>query len=129
MGAPDGCFQREKPIDIQSRRDILEGRSEVLQRKSTPEYPIRHPHGDSIAVVVRKGRGCSSVVEHLPFKQGVEGSIPSTLTSFPRPASRKHPPEHYGWILMRQAITSAMISTARFQILDATAIPAETAPI
>jgi hypothetical protein len=24
--------------------------------------------------------GCSSVVEHLPFKQRAEGSIPSTLT-------------------------------------------------
>ena len=27
--------------------------------------------------------GCSSVVEHLPFKQGVEGSIPSTLIFLP----------------------------------------------
>ncbi len=26
--------------------------------------------------------GCSSVVEHLPFKQVVEGSIPSTLTIY-----------------------------------------------
>ena len=28
--------------------------------------------------------GCSSVVEHLPFKQVVEGSIPSTLIYLPR---------------------------------------------
>ncbi len=27
--------------------------------------------------------GCSSVVEHLPFKQVVEGSIPSTLIYLP----------------------------------------------
>ena len=29
--------------------------------------------------------GCSSVVEHLPFKQGVDGSIPSTLIFFGEP--------------------------------------------
>ncbi len=47
------------------------------------DYPIGNSARRNQKIVVSSksgtGWGCSSVVEHLPFKQVADGSIPSTL--------------------------------------------------